>query len=52
MSDELGRFSRRQIVGGLGIGLASMIETPRLFAIFFVHPSTGSTHARSSQQIS
>src|ERR1700733_6830420 len=28
MSDELGRFSRRQIVGGLGVGLAAIIETP------------------------
>jgi NAD(P)-dependent dehydrogenase (short-subunit alcohol dehydrogenase family) len=28
MSDELGRFSRRQIVGGLGAGLAAIIETP------------------------
>jgi NAD(P)-dependent dehydrogenase (short-subunit alcohol dehydrogenase family) len=28
MSDELGRFSRRQIVGGLGVGLAAIIEAP------------------------
>src|ERR1700744_97915 len=28
MSDEFSRFSRRQVVGGLGVGLASMIETP------------------------
>src|ERR1700728_1505419 len=28
MSDELRRFSRRQVVGGLGVGFAAMIETP------------------------
>src|SRR3978361_618008 len=28
MSDELSRFSRRQVVGGLGVGLVAMIETP------------------------
>ena len=28
MTDELSRFSRRQVVGGLGVGLAAMIETP------------------------
>jgi hypothetical protein len=28
MSDELSRFSRRQMVGGLGVGLVSMIDTP------------------------
>jgi hypothetical protein len=28
MTDELSRFSRRQVVGGLGVGLATMIETP------------------------
>jgi len=28
MSDELSRFSRRQVVGGLKVGFAAMIEPP------------------------
>jgi hypothetical protein len=28
MTDEPSRFSSRQVVGGLGVGLAAMIETP------------------------
>jgi hypothetical protein len=28
MTDEPSRFLRRQVVGGLGVGLAAMIETP------------------------
>src|ERR1700710_2328120 len=28
MSDELRRFSLRQVVGGLGVGFAAIIETP------------------------
>src|ERR1700754_4615571 len=30
MSKEAGRFSRRQVVGGLGVGLAVLIEKPVL----------------------